>query len=1622
MDINNNQQINTFVKGLDTDSSDFIIDNQSYRNANNIRLIGDRFGSNISAQLIEGNVLITKFDENINIIQTCCVRDYGVIIAKNNNKLEIYTIKESEITQQPKLIFKSIEDYNIDIVSVNIRYESDNNIKLYIADGQHPLLSINIVDSLYDNNYNPENTILSLYTYPQVTFKKPIFLGLVSGNLNGGQYQYSYQLYKKFGNSSEISPTTLMIPVINNTQYKTGNNIKGVNQDEQSGSGIKIQIPKSESSAYLDRIKIYRIHYVQNGQEPTIDIVYDGKYTNNMIFTDNGIQGLQSVTTEEYNSISGIHIIPKVIDSKNDYLFAANIKQQSSDTFDDFDARAYSFGISGECVLTKAYNNSQIEAQMSNFTIQDLPQNYDCYNSSMNPNTVYDSLNSQMFTPASKFDVSAGSLDLIYGGFGKNISYAIIVTEIDADTVEATDNDQFDLSYENGKIKFNNQPIGTKGMSIGKDRRIDPIQFNKIRYGYISHSGEIISKDKNDNDLFCDLSTFVKSDNSDDLWTYGNPKISYTLKSLRRGETYRYGIILYDKYGNSSNVKWISDIKIPEMYVSGFEPFISHGYTEYDKRIDLKVRPVGIQFKVDLSDERFKDVVSYEIVRCNRKESDVKNITQGVLSRSIVKNTYDDSKTVQNVKYPYSPSGWLTTAKYWIGDDYKYRLNKDNVKFEYCGLEADNFGNNSIYQFISPESSYVKDSTFDLLKDKQISLQPLLYMFGMSNGVPNKISEESTDKESPFQTIDNWTCNDLENPKRYISRYINPSPSNCHIRLSSLSRDNSFNENHYGDDKVDNYSTWRDYLKEGRYVSNDSIMMNQGVFQYELFNRTMEAEPENQISVGSHEEGEVCLPIYSATQSNGKRYPQNGWFIKPGDHLQWNNYLKYVYDDKNFTAVRDYSYAYIKLYNFSKNIYYNPKYTTDDKFSNETTLYVPSVDFYNTLYNIKDIQKSEDYGWNDFAENEEDSRVAKYNTKITLIGNESYNNYVTGGLYNESKFIDNDSNNDEFPYKQFTGPAGSCFILNVQRQNENYTDVLSQTSCCDSIISSTGHNDYINKLKPVNTNIQGAYPYSAISIGFNNISNIVSELDHTKFKVNTSYGNIYKYMYKPSIFGTYLCNIQQYITPYGGSSYSEKQLNVYNSYGNYYSSENNSVFIFDGDTFIQPFEYVSMHKMYDSKITSPLNTTVIYSIPVETSINLSMSNGYEFSKNTDNVYSTNLQIEPGSVNNLLTQEDKGYSYNTAYSINNTARVYSAETEDDKDSSLNTYDVRCYYSGLKTNNEYVDSWSIFKPSDYIDVDPRYGEITNIRTFHNELLYWQDKAFGKYNVNEQSIITDDNNTSLILGTGGVLTRYDYIINTNGMKKDELCDTQSDSTLYWWDHNKNEIVGYSTGSYPNVLSKIKTVQNAINNITSDTNKGGKDKPTLYFDKKYNDVVFDIFNDKALVYNEMIQQFVSFYDYKPNGVAKQISFNKDQYVIDSTGIYLQNKTKDGNTELFGVSLYPSIEYIINSNYTMVKVFDIQTFGGYFKDSNYTDNTNDLYFRYNTKSANDFNYQSSETTGRSVVNLEYDYRLTIPRNNNEQLGNRMRGKTMTCTIGSNSNSNNFLLQYITTKYRISWI
>ena len=124
-------------------------------------------------------------------------------------------------------------------------------------------------------------------------------------------------------------------------------------------------------------------------------------------------------------------------------------------------------------------------------------------------------------------------------------------------------------------------------------------------------------------------------------------------------------------------------------------------------------------------------------------------------------------------------------------------------------------------------------------------------------------------------------------------------------------------------------------------------------------------------------------------------------------------------------------------------------------------------------------------------------------------------------------------------------------------------------------------------------------------------------------------------------------------------------------------------------------------------------------------------------------------------------------------------------------------------------------------------------------------------------------------------------------------------------------------------------------------------------------------------------------------------------------------------------------VQYVVNAQPQYNKTFDMQMFGGRFYGG---EDLSDLNFTYKTPLKQEARLNGGETKYTGITNREYDFRLNVPRagyeTKNEKgetvwktkdYGDRMRGKTMQCKLKSDSNDIDFSLQYITTKFRMSW-
>ena len=131
---------------------------------------------------------------------------------------------------------------------------------------------------------------------------------------------------------------------------------------------------------------------------------------------------------------------------------------------------------------------------------------------------------------------------------------------------------------------------------------------------------------------------------------------SSLLRSLKRGETYRYGIVFFNKYGARSNVQWIADIRTPSV---GQLPL-------YDP--DGNKQILGIQFQFNNTSTKFfstindfileNSIVGYEIVRCDKTDQYTRNLSQVALASLVQQNLI-----YENDKSPIYPTGFLTSQK-----------------------------------------------------------------------------------------------------------------------------------------------------------------------------------------------------------------------------------------------------------------------------------------------------------------------------------------------------------------------------------------------------------------------------------------------------------------------------------------------------------------------------------------------------------------------------------------------------------------------------------------------------------------------------------------------------------------------------------------------------------------------------------------------------------------------------------------------------------------------------------------------------------------------------------------------------------------------------------------------
>ena len=1546
MDTNQNLHINTFVEGMNTDTAFDSIKSTQYLFGLNIRSTAIETDMQTDRNSFEKKGLLSpiytnKYDfhvpdpTNVNTYNKFNVNsangdyfykiinsgDINVLLFKESEDLCIYKlIKQSlqnTVTVTSQLLFKikgyfpnnenntfSPINYNM---STLLHYEQDNVVILYIADGKHKIISINIEDSDYlkklkdKENYIDINYIMQNNYFPN---KKMEIVKTISGQLKTSQVQYTYRLYKKHCSCSTLAPLTNKIQIIDSYRNKEEGNA----EDTTTSIGLRLHIP-SQNVIQFDKVQIYRLQYIKANDNAKVQLIYDGSYSDDFYFNDIGKKSLQDLTIEEFSSLNGLQIVPSVIEQNQNYLFAANIKDETIIQLNkDLDFKSYQFGISYDFIANdpRKYisyiENDSVQSQLflsgdKKQILQGLQNKFsqkDYINPYSDINGVYDK--NTLISTSNGYIRQCIDWEGYYGGSGINISWRIVVNRIPSDG-----NGLLSSKLTQQYIKQTVSYDGTKP----KESRYT-IKYNFETKLITNNSGG--QEDYN-------ILHYWKNQSIDALDSYINSNniyLSSLSRSLKRDEVYRYGIILFDKHGSRSNVQWIADIRTPNINIC---PLMSDTYAN---SIGVEFT-LSSEFKQDLIK---KGIVSYEIVRCEKSDEYTKNVMQVVLSRPVRQHTVKGNLT------PFYPTGFITSQPQCVtqtgrNQDSYWPKNMTNAESKKAFNDKDTL----LFLIHSPYINIYRKNALQKIKSLNCELKPISYVYN-----DNLASINSQLNYTLEEVDDLFYDGDYRAATLYVNNKYSPgsiSPIFSDVKYKDIIHSSDIVNFKFGDFI---------YIDRGRFIS--------------------------------------------------KKVNKSSKVIK-------------VYYSKSTNTVYDYKFTGIKGEFIESSKSYIITY--DSVVCNKLDLTKSYI-----IQNVSDVRN---LNWEDgFTNHQYDGNTIKtatkkYKTYISTIGTNEYLNWVCSSKYdipigtdNEYGWTDghwtevceftNTGNHDskvkhwERAWEAYgpIGPGPQCLLIDVK---------VDSNDALNKLLSHELNQDYLN----------------------NNI-------------INSSSQNIYT-------LGTLLCNIQHEASQFSGLTSEDKKYDIYYGFGNTYDISKDCE-VFDGDTYVQNCELVGSFKAYDfndDKDSLPSMQTVFH-IPMETNINTY----FDYGMNYRNTHNANLQLQPGTITGITSQDRPLNQYNAIYSDNNTSNnIYNIDS--DKKDKVKQFRQRIFYSQLKTNGENIDNWQIFKASNFIDVDTKYGDITDLLTIKDTLYFWQTYAFGKLSVNERSLVTDNNSNTVQLGQGGVLQRADYISTQFGMSPKDMCKIYANDILLWLDRYNKCIVCSQNNRVFN-YSEDKNIQNLLNK-SFDWNT--EEIPALTYDQIHEELQFspikcDEFNLKqaALIFNLKYNIATSIYSLPNKKCSRTLQFEKDVVCFNESKnnmeTYLQSFSNDKNGDIVNPMC---IKFAINTNPSNTKVFDNQqiVFASYNEKYTESEFFRDKKYQFFTDL-----YNTSFGTGTvfpQITNREGNINYPIPRaqfNNltqsdiyNKWYGQRMRGKWMIETITDYNPTKNSSISHIITKFRQSY-
>jgi len=368
-------------------------------------------------------------------------REGVVLFTTNNDGVDAIWIVRDVLNEVYDLELLYVRDLGFSTsnpIQALFNYENDNLLKVYWVDGVNQLRSINTIHSI-DNGDNEELIDVPSTTLNNVgnfNISQPVVESVTTGGIHtSGVIQYSYNLYKLNASQTASSPLSTLVSL--DRGFDNG----GGDVNEQVGAIPIVRI--NDIDLNYTNLRLYSIKYTSLNELPSISLILDTRVTDtSLVYYDDG-SIINPISVDEFTFLGSNPTIPNCIESKDNRLLVANVRDNSFNV--DLDLRAYSFPINSD--RTFIYEN--IELNNGNITGDELlitngnftvPERYDAVN------LDYDNVRYQ---PNST----------IQGGEGEFIKYElnqINLNDVDQETIDDSRFFKSDEIYRIG-VQFYNR-------------------------------------------------------------------------------------------------------------------------------------------------------------------------------------------------------------------------------------------------------------------------------------------------------------------------------------------------------------------------------------------------------------------------------------------------------------------------------------------------------------------------------------------------------------------------------------------------------------------------------------------------------------------------------------------------------------------------------------------------------------------------------------------------------------------------------------------------------------------------------------------------------------------------------------------------------------------------------------------------------------------------------------------------------------------------------------------------------------------------------------------------------------------------------------------------------------